>query len=97
MGDSSQGRLVWNHSTHLEGLIPILERLVTHKGISTVTPGVISRARSNSQKLKLRVSVPIRGGYKVIARHGKSVQEVFIITDLSEQDLKSAIEASYKN
>lgn len=97
MGDSSQGRLVWNHSTHLEGLIPLLERLITHQGIYTVTPGVISRARSNAQKLKLRVSVPIRGGYKVIARHGKSVQEVFILTDLSQQDLKSAIEACYKN
>ncbi len=97
MGDSSQGRLVWNHSTHLEGLIPILERLITQKGISTVTPGVIGRARSNCQQLKLRVSVPIRGGYKVIARHGKSVQEVFIITDLDQQELNSAIEASYKN
>jgi len=31
------------------------------------------------------------------ARHGKSVQEVFIVTDLSQQDLKSAIEACYKN
>lgn len=96
MGDSSQGRLVWNHSTHIEGLIPILERLITQKGIYTVTPGVISRARSNCQKLKLRVSVPIRGGYKVIARHGKSVQEVFIITDLNEQDLNSAINVAMK-
>lgn len=94
MGNSSQGRLVWNHSTHIEGLIPILERLITYPGIRTVTPGVISRARSNCQRLKLRVSVPIRGGYKVIARQGKSVQEVFIITDLSQQELKHAIDAS---
>ncbi len=96
MGDSSQGRLVWNHSTHIEGLIPILERLITQQGIYTVTPGVISRARSNAQQFKLRVSVPIRGGYKVIARHGKSVQEVFIITDLNQQELKSAITASMR-
>jgi len=96
MGDSSQGRLVWNHSTHIEGLIPILERLITQPGIHTVTPGVISRARSNCQQLKLRVSVPIRGGYKVIARHGKSVQEVFIITDLDQEKLKSAINSSIR-
>lgn len=94
MADSSQGRLVWNHSTHIEGLIPVLERLITFQGIYTVTPGVISRARSNSQHLKLRVSVPIRGGYKVIAREGKSVQEVFIITDLNKEELESAIVAS---
>ncbi|MDR9404428.1 MAG: DUF2103 domain-containing protein [Halothece sp. Uz-M2-17] len=96
MGNSSQGRLVWNHSTHIEGLIPILERLITHHGIQTVTPGVISRARSHCQQLKLRVSVPIRGGYKVIARHGKSVQEVFIITDLSQQELKNTIQSLMK-
>ncbi|AFZ42853.1 hypothetical protein PCC7418_0628 [Halothece sp. PCC 7418] len=96
MGNSSQGRLVWNHSTHIDGLIPILERLITYQGIYTVTPGVISRARSNCQQFKLRVSVPIRGGYKVIARQGKSVQEVFIITDLNQQQLKSAIEASIR-
>ncbi|MFP4133632.1 MAG: DUF2103 domain-containing protein [Halothece sp.] len=94
MADSSQGRLVWNHSTHIEGLIPVLERLITFQGIYTVTPGVISRARSNSQHLKLRVSVPIRGGYKVIAREGKSVQEVFVITDLNKQELESAIVSS---
>ncbi len=96
MGKSSQGRLVWNHSTHIEGLIPILERLITYEGIHTVTPGVITRARGNSQHLKLRVSIPIRGGYKVIARQGKSVQEVFIITDLTQQELQGAIDASLR-
>ncbi|MDJ0723540.1 MAG: DUF2103 domain-containing protein [Prochloraceae cyanobacterium] len=92
--DSSGGRLVWNHSTHISGLIPVLERLITRGGIQTVTPGVISRARGHSPKLKLRVSVPIRGGYKAIARQGKSVQEVFILTNLSQQDLENAIAES---
>jgi len=96
MGSSSQGRLVWNHSTHIEGLIPILERLITYDGIYTITPGVITRARGNSQHLKLRVSIPIRGGYKVIARQGKSVQEVFIITNLSQQELQNAITTSQR-
>ncbi|MBA3921508.1 MAG: metal-binding protein, partial [Nostocaceae cyanobacterium] len=38
MGKSSDGRLVWNHSTHIDGLIPILERLCRIEGITTVTP-----------------------------------------------------------
>ena len=87
----SDGRLVWNHSTHIPGLIPILEKLVACKGIQTVTPGVISRARGHAPKLKLRVSVPIRGGYKLIARQGKTVQEVFVITDLSQETFEAAI------
>ena len=87
----SGGRLVWNHSTHLQGLIPVLEKLITYDGIQTVTPGVISRARGHSPQLKLRVSVPIRGGYKMIARQGKTVQEVFVIADLSQDSLEAMI------
>jgi hypothetical protein len=37
--------------------------------------------------------VPIRGGFKLIARTGKSVQEVFVITDLNQEDLAMAIQA----
>ncbi|OKH17777.1 DUF2103 domain-containing protein [[Limnothrix rosea] IAM M-220] len=85
------GRLVWNHSTHLDGLIPILKKLVGYQGIRTITPGALGRAKGNIPKLKLRVSVPLRGGFKVIARKGKSVQEVFIVTDLSQLELEQAI------
>ena len=86
-----KGRLVWNHSTHLQGLIPILEKLINYTGITTVTPGVISRSKSHYPHLKLRISVPVRGGYKVIARQGKTVQEVFIVTKLSRRELETAI------
>ena len=97
MSSSESGRLVWNHSTHIPGLIPVLEKLITFTGIGTVTPGVIARARGHCPKLKLRVSVPIRGGYKVIARQGKTVQEVFIITNLSQKELEEAIAGFLKN
>ncbi|MDJ1174553.1 DUF2103 domain-containing protein [Roseofilum capinflatum] len=83
--------MVWNHSTHLEGLIPILEELTTYEGVSTVTPGVIGRVKSHMPHMKLKVSVPIRGGFKLIARQGKTVQEVFIVTSLSKTDLEEAI------
>ncbi len=85
------GRLVWNHSTHIPGLIPILERLCQQDGIQTITPGVIGRVKGHSPKMQLRVSVPIRGGYKVIARQGKTVQEVFILTPLAQDTLEQMI------
>lgn len=88
---ASHGRLVWNHSTHLAGLIPILEKLVKCEGIVTVTPGRIRQTRSHIPKLKLKISVPIRGGYKVIARQGKTVQEVFVVTALEQAELEQAI------
>jgi hypothetical protein len=97
MGKPSDGRLVWNHSTHLSGLIPILERLCQHDGIRTVTPGVIGRVRGHCPKMQLRVSVPILGGHKVIARQGKTVQEVFILTTLDQEQLLEAIAIAMKN
>ncbi len=90
------GRLVWNHSTHLSGLIPILDRLCQQDCIQTVTPGVIGRAKGHCPKMQLRVSVPIRGGYKVIARQGKTVQEVFILTTLAQEELKIALAIAMK-
>ncbi len=90
------GRLVWNHSTHISGLIPILERLCNQDGIQTVTPGVIGRVRGHCPKMQLRISVPIRGGYKAIARQGKTVQEVFILTTLTQDQLEMAIAIAMK-
>jgi hypothetical protein len=91
MSNPNGGRLVWNHSTHIPGLIPVLERLTGYTGIQTITPAVIGRARSHRPRLELKVSVPIRGGFKLIARAGKTFQEVFIITGLSQGELEEAI------
>ncbi|AFZ23199.1 putative metal-binding protein (DUF2103) [Cylindrospermum stagnale PCC 7417] len=96
MGRTTDGRLVWNHSTHIPGLIPILERLCQRDEIQTVTPGVIGRVKGHCPKMQLRVSVPIRGGYKVIARLGKTVQEVFIVTNLQQDHLEMAIAHAMK-
>lgn len=90
------GRLVWNHSTHIPGLIPVLQRLTGYSGIQTITPAVIGRAKSHCPKLQLKVSVPIRGGFKVIARAGKTFQEVFILTGLNQGELEKAIAQALK-
>lgn len=97
MGKPTDGRLVWNHSTHIPGLIPVLERLTKLNGIQTITPGVLGRVKGHAPRMQLRVSVPIRGGFKVIARQGKTVQEVFILTTLSQDKLEDAIAIALKN
>jgi hypothetical protein len=85
------GRLVLNHSTHIPGLIALLDKLTHCPGIQTITPGVIASVRSHSPQFKLKISVPIRGGYKAIARQGKTAQEVFVLTTLEQVDLEAAI------
>ncbi len=86
-----KGRVVVTHSTYIPGLIDSLKKLAACTGIQTVTPAVISRARSNSPKLRIKVSVPIVGGHKLIARKGKSAQEVFVITPWTKSELEQAI------
>ena len=86
------GRLVLNHSTNIEGLIPILKKLALNLNIRTITPAAISRVRGRSDKLIIRLSVKTISGYKAIARKGKIAQEVFISTDLSKDDLKHLID-----
>ena len=86
------GRLVLNHSSNIEGLIPILKKLALNINIRTVTPGIISRVKGRSSKLIIRLSVKTISGYKAIARKGKTAQEVFISTDLSKDELKNLLD-----
>ena len=86
------GRLVLNHSTNIEGLIPILQKLALNINIKTITPAAISRVRGRSSKLIIRLSVKTINGYKAIARKGKTAQEVFISTDLSKDELKQLLD-----
>jgi len=89
---SKLGRLVLNHSSNIEGLIPILQKLALNINIKTITPAAISRVRGRSSKLIIRLSVKTINGYKAIARKGKTAQEVFISTDLSKDELKQIID-----
>ncbi len=85
------GRLVITHSTYLEGLIPLLKRLVQDPAIDTITPAVIARVKGRSPELRLRVSTPITGGWKLVARRGSSAQEVFVVTALNAEALEERI------
>jgi hypothetical protein len=85
------GRLVITHSTYVEGLIDWLKPLAGDPRIQTITPAVIRRVRGRAPGLLLRVSTPIRGGHKLVARRGSSVQEVFVVTDLSAEELDDRI------
>ena len=91
------GRVVLNHSTHIEGLIPILKKLALNKNIKTITPAIISKSRCSSSKLVFRISVKTINGYKAIARKGKTAQEVFISTDLGKDELKKLLESYNKD
>ncbi|CAK6693986.1 DUF2103 domain-containing protein [Synechococcus sp. CCY9201] len=87
------GRVVITHSTYVEGLVPLLRQLARQPGIDTITPAVISRVRGRSPLLRLRVSTPITGGHKLVARRGSTAQEVFVVTSWSRERLQEALDS----
>ncbi len=89
--ESGSGRVVINHSTHIPGLLPVLQRLVETKGIRTAVPGRLYTAGGNEARLALRITVPTEGGFKLLARKGSQTQEVFVVTDLERETMQAAI------
>ena len=86
------GRLVQNHSTHIEGLIKWLKKIAASEEIKTVTPASLSKTNGRGEFLGLKVTVKTKEGYKLLARKGKLVQEVFLVTNLDKNGIKEIIE-----
>ena len=86
------GRLVQNHSTHIEGLIKWLKKMAESDDIKTVTPASLSKTNGRGENLVLKVTVKTKEGYKLLARKGKLVQEVFLVTSLDESEILEIIE-----
>ena len=86
------GRLVQNHSTHIEGLIKWLKKIAAIDEIKTVTPASLSKTKGKGENLSLKVTVKTNEGYKLLARKGKLVQEVFLVTSLDESQILEIIE-----
>ena len=91
------GRLVQNHSTHIEGLIKWLKKIATNQEIKTVTPASLSKTKGRGEKLVIKVTVKTKEGYKLLARKGKLVQEVFLVTRLAEYEVIELIEKTNPN
>ena len=85
------GRLVQNHSTNIEGLIKWLKKLVDIPGIQTNTPAALSKAKGRGEKLELKITIKTKDGYKLLARKGRLVQEVFLVTKLDDEEIKNII------
>ena len=85
------GRLVQNHSTNIEGLIKWLKKLAESKYIKTVTPASLSKTKGRGETLQLKITVKTNEGFKLLARKGQLVQEVFLVTSLDEKEIKEII------
>ena len=85
------GRLVQNHSTYIKGLIKWLKKIAEIDEIKTITPASLSKTKGRGENLGLKITVKTNEGYKLLARKGKLVQEVFLVTNLDECEIREII------
>lgn len=90
---ASHNKLKIEHSI-IDGLRPVLERLLLSDEIRLIVPGVIKIVRDARGPVKIRVTVPVQNGWKAIALASGARQELFISTALSQAQLEALIEAA---
>ena len=87
---ASQGKLKIEHSI-IDGLRPVLERLLTAAEIRSIIPGVIRPVRDAKGKPNIRITVQTTNGWKCIALSAGARQELFVSTDVAKADLEKLI------
>ena len=86
-------RLKIEHSI-IDGLRPVLERMLEWGEGRTIVPGVIKGVRDARGEVKIRVTVPTQNGWKAIALAAGSRQEFFISTAIEKVELEGIVEAA---
>ena len=90
---ASQNKLKIEHSI-IDGLRPVLERLLAHDDIRSIIPGVIKPVRDARGAVKIRVTVPTQNGWKAIALSAGARQELFVSTAIPQDELERRIAAA---
>ena len=90
---TNQNKLKIEHSI-IDGLRPVLDRLVANDEIRSVIPGVIRMVRDAKGAVKIRVTVPVLNGWKAIALAAGARQELFISTGLVQAEVEKLIAAA---
>lgn len=87
---TNQNKLKIEHSI-IDGLRPVLDRLVEREEIRSVIPGVIKTVRDAKGPVKIHVTVPVQNGWKAIALAAGARQELFISTPLDQAAVERLI------
>ncbi len=90
---ANQNRLKVEHSI-IDGLRPVLERMLQRDEIRSIIPGVIRQVRDARGPVKIRITVPVQNGWKAIALSAGARQELFISTTLTQAELEQTIDTA---
>jgi hypothetical protein len=88
---ANRDKLKIEHSI-IDGLRPVLDRLIEDDLIRSVVPGVIRPVRNARGPVKIHITVQTTNGWKAIALSAGARQELFISTSLGQESLDSLID-----
>ena len=88
---TGKGKLKIEHSI-LDSLRPVLDRLVKLDEIRSIIPGVIRPVRDAKGTVRIRITVPTQNGWKAIGLSNGARQELFISTQMTEEQLARVIQ-----
>jgi hypothetical protein len=92
---STHPKVVQTHSSYCAGLLPFAHILANRVEIKRIVPGRMTRSRGQTEHFELAIQVATDVGWKCAARKGSQIQEVFIVTDASEEELAGLIEETH--
>jgi hypothetical protein len=75
----------------------VLDRLVLRDDIRSIIPGVIRPVRDAKGPVKIHVTVPTQNGWKAIALANGARQELFVSTEMTEDQLAQALKEAIES
>ena len=90
---AARGKLKIEHSI-IDGLRPVLERLLENQEIRSIIPGVIRPVRDARGHPVIRVTVATTNGWKAIALSAGARQELFISTSRTKTEVEKLIRSA---
>ncbi|GAB6136970.1 DUF2103 domain-containing protein [Halanaerobaculum tunisiense] len=74
--------------TIIEDVLPLLQKLSQLSIIQSIIPGRINQRGGSGMPAHLKLKYDTPSGIKILAKNSSSVQEVFVVTDDSEQAIQ---------
>ena len=93
----SMARIVKTHSTYIEGLLKVLEKLSEEEAIKTIIPAEIKKIEKHKEKLEVKIYRETIGGYMAKARKGRSLQQLYIITKCDRNEIEMVIKKAIRS
>jgi hypothetical protein len=86
-----RARVATNHSTICPGLPSAIAWLQQSSALKTIVPGRMFNAKASREHFSLHVAAVTPRGFRLMARVGQTVQEVYVVTetDISQEDMQT--------